>query len=80
MNYLAANILACLFRLRDFNIHKNIVFLFLDVADDYNHISGALSSTAADNNNTAFKKWEVYYVLLAIKTALSKKSNTFLIH
>ncbi|XP_051773492.1 sorting nexin-5 [Ctenopharyngodon idella] len=29
--------------------HKN-------VADDYNHISGALNSTAADNNNSAFKK------------------------
>lgn len=69
-----------LFRLRDINIHKKIVFLFLDVADDYNHISGALNSTAADNNNSAFKKWEVYYVLLAVKTALSKNSNTFLIH
>lgn len=36
-------------------LQKDCLSFFLDVADDYNHISGALNSTAADNN-PAFKK------------------------
>jgi len=81
-NHLAANVLAICLCWNIFIFTKRLSFFsfhFLDVADDYNHISGALNSTAADNNS-AFKKWEVHFILLAIKKAWSKNSNNCFLH